>query len=220
MCTVPVFPVMLCGTIASIVSANQPPDQALPIIVAGLTFQGLGMTVSFLMYATWVTRLIQDGLPAPNLRPGMFIAVGPPSFTTLAIIGMSRNLPDGYGLFATHPNAIEILQVVAVFTGIFLWSLSLFFFAIAVLSLLAGMRDMSFHLVWWALVFPNTGFTIAVIKIGDQLESAGVQWLGSVMTILLIVAWLFVFFSHARALLTRRMMMPGLDEDKDEVDRV
>lgn len=95
----PVFPVMLCGTIASIIAPSQPSNQRLAIIIAGLTFQGLGMMVSTLMYATWVVRLMQNGLPAPDLRPGMFIAVGPPSFTGLALIGMSNSLPEDYGYF-------------------------------------------------------------------------------------------------------------------------
>ena len=48
----PVFPIMLSGTVASIVAGSQPPQHSLPIIVAGVTFQGLGLMVSVLMYAT------------------------------------------------------------------------------------------------------------------------------------------------------------------------
>ena len=76
--------------------------------------------------------------------------------------------------------------------------------------------DFPLTAVRWALVFPNTGFTIATISIGVQLESQGIQWVGSAMTILIVIAWLFVLCSHAYALYTRRIMMPGLDEDKDQ----
>ena len=72
----------------------------------------------------------------------------------------------------------------------------------------------------WALVFPNTGFTIVTISIGNQLQSPGIQWVGSAMTILIVIAWSFVLCCHARALLTKRMMMPGLDEDKDEESKL
>lgn len=46
----PIFPFMLCGTIAASGAATQPADQALPMIMAGLMAQGLGMLVSILMY--------------------------------------------------------------------------------------------------------------------------------------------------------------------------
>lgn len=36
-------------------------------------------------------------LLGPDLGPGMFIAVGPPSFTGLAIIGMSSATREDYG---------------------------------------------------------------------------------------------------------------------------
>jgi len=205
---------MLSGTLASLISPTQPPAQRLPILVPGITMQGLGWMVSFLMYAVYVHRLMQFGLPAPNLRPGMFIAVGPPSFTGLALIGISKNLPPDYGIFAARPLAIEILQIVAIFTAIFLWTLSFWFFCITVIGVLAGIRGMTFHLVWWAFVFPNVGFTIATIQIGNQLDSPGIKWVASVMSCLLVAMWFFVLYSHARAFLTKEIVMPGKDEDK------
>lgn len=49
----PIFPFMLSGTIASVGAADQPPVHAVPMIVAGLTAQGLGMIISILMYACY-----------------------------------------------------------------------------------------------------------------------------------------------------------------------
>jgi len=205
---------MLSGTFASLIAPDQPPAQRMPIIAAGITFQGLGWMVSFLMYSAWIHRLMSYGLPAPNLRPGMFIAVGPPSFTGLALIGMSNALPRDYGYFAARPMAVDVLQIVADWTAVFLWTLSFWFFLISVISVLASVRNMTFHLVWWAFVFPNVGFTIATTDIGRQLGSQGVLWVASVMAILLVITWIFVFVSHARAVLTKQIMMPGMDEDK------
>lgn len=120
----PVFPAMLCGTLASIIASSQPYDQRMPILIAGVTFQGLGMSVAMLMYAVLIARLMEFGLPAPNLRPGLFICVGPPSFTTLALIGMANAVPEGYSFFETYPGAVVVVKTMAVFTGIFLWALA------------------------------------------------------------------------------------------------
>ena len=210
----PVFPVMLCGTLASVLAADQPPDQGLPIIVAGVTFQGLGIFVSMIMYPLYLGRLMGDGLPAIDLRPGMFISVGPPAFTSLALIGMANSLPSNYNFLSTHPLSTEVLQTMALFTACFLWALGFWFFCISAISCVSGLRNMSFHLTWWAFVFPNVGFTIATIDIGTQFQSQGILWVGSAMTILLVVIWCFVFLNHINAVRQRKILWPGRDEDK------
>lgn len=207
---------MLSGIFASAIAAGQPTDHRVPIILAGITLQGLGWMVSFLMFAAYLHRLIEYGLPAPNLRPGMFISVGPPSFTALALIGMAEALPADANFFKRHPTAIENSQVLAASIAVFLWALGFWFFCITLLSVLRGVRKMSFHLVWWAFVFPNVGFTIAAIRIGEQFESNGILWVGSAMTILLVATWIFVLMSHVRAIWKKQILMPGKDEDKDE----
>ncbi len=63
----PIFPIMLSGTIASVIAGSEPDDAALPIIVAGLGAQGLGMSVSVLMYAHMIGRLMQAGKFAETL---------------------------------------------------------------------------------------------------------------------------------------------------------
>jgi tellurite resistance protein TehA-like permease len=207
---------MIGGTLAQLIAPGQPPSQSLPILVAGVGFQGLGWMVALLMYAAYIHRLMQYGLPPPNLRPGMFISVGPPAFTGLALIGIANALPEDYGYFATNPAAVQTLQGVATFVAIFLWILAFWFFSITVLAVLMGLRKMSFHLVWWSFVFPNVGFNIATIKIGEQLESEGILWVSSVMTILLVAMWIFVILAQARAVWKRDIMMPGKDEDHGE----
>ena len=192
---------------------SQPPYQAMAMIVAGLTFQGLGMMVSIFMYSGYLGRLMQYGLPVPNLRPGMFIAVGPPSFTALALIGMAKAIPRDIGYFAAHPTAYEVLNIMALFTAIFLWALSFWFFSVSIVSVAVDAKEMAFHLAWWAFVFPNVGFTIATISIGNQLDSEAVRWVGSGMSILLVIMWLFVFPHHVRAVVSKQIMFEGKDED-------
>lgn len=68
----PIFPVMLCGTFASVITASQTPEHALPILIAGITFQGLGIMVACFMYGPYLGRLMTHGLLEPNTRPGIF----------------------------------------------------------------------------------------------------------------------------------------------------
>jgi C4-dicarboxylate transporter/malic acid transport protein len=226
----PIFPVMLGGTLASLLSPSQTPGQALPMLMAGITFQGLGMLIAAFMYGAYLSRLMSQGLPSPNTRPGMFVAVGPPAFTGLALLGISQDLSRVYPSYSsiTHvsnPAVIpDVFRILAVFAAVFLWATSFWFFSIALVSVAEGAlgrrrgrgQGMSFHLVWWSFVFPNVGFTICTISIGKALMSEGVLWLGSVMTILLVVVWLFVSVMYVRAVWRGEILWPGKDEDHDQ----
>ncbi|KAL4900256.1 hypothetical protein BDW74DRAFT_162332 [Aspergillus multicolor] len=205
----PSFPAMLGGTIASVLASNQPAHHAIPIIIGGLTLQGFGFTMSVFVYSEYFYTLNKDGLPELSDRPKMFIAVGPWSFTGLALIGMAsaavEKFPDGYLI----NSAVENSDAVAVATGqislalaslvaIFLWLLAFFCLCIAICSMLApcrafgGQGGVPMSLTYWSMVFPNTGFVIATIKIGQVLQSEAVLWVASAMTILQVAAWLGV----------------------------
>ncbi|KPI42659.1 Malic acid transport protein [Cyphellophora attinorum] len=218
----PIFPIMLTGTVASAGSAFQPPDQAVPMIVAGLIAQGLGFWVSILMYASYLRRMIQYGFPSPASRPAMFIAVGPPSFTGLAIMGMAGNWPaESYNYFGGDPAmTLTTLKVLALVTALFLYSLSFWFFSVGVVSTVKVARELKFKLNWNAFVFPNVGFTIVTIEIGKQLKSEGVKWVGSIMTILLIALYLFVQVMCVRAVWNREVCFQGKDEDNYFTERM
>lgn len=212
----PIFPFMLSGTIATIgagSSGGQPAYQAMPMIVAGLTAQGLGMLVSIMMYACYIRRMVQFGLPSPHSRPAMFIAVGPPGFTALALIGLAKAWPTHYNYFGDDEVTSQILRVVATMTAVFIWSSAFWFFCLAVASCLICWREIPFSMSWYAFIFPNVGFTIATINIGQAFESTAVEWVGTAMTLMLIAMYLFVFVCQMRALIRRDVVAEGKDED-------
>ncbi|PFH56993.1 hypothetical protein XA68_15659 [Ophiocordyceps unilateralis] len=209
----PIFPIMLSGTIASVIADTQPDIAATPIIVAGLTCQGLGLSVAFMMYAHMVGRLMQSGLPNREHRPGLFMCVGPPSFTALALIGMANGLPARASSTAEGTFLdTGVIRTVALLCAIFLWALSLWWFGIAAVSVILSPPEY-FHLGWWAMVFPNTGFTLATISIGKALGSEPVSWVGTGMTIFIIITYLVVLFFNIRAVIVQDIMYPDRDED-------
>ncbi|KAJ5245952.1 hypothetical protein N7468_000935 [Penicillium chermesinum] len=212
----PIFPFMLSGTIAATGASLQPRAHAIAMIVGGTTAQGLGFFISILMFAMYMRRMIEYGLPSTSSRPAMFIAVGPPAFTSLAIIGMANAYPTAYEYFGPGQTTLQVVKVIATVTSIFMWSLSFWFFCIAALTCLLAAREMRFSLNWWAFVFPNVGFTIATITIGRELQSQGILWVGSIATILMVILYLFIAVMHIRAVLTRQILFKGQDEDVPE----
>ncbi|KUJ07661.1 C4-dicarboxylate transporter/malic acid transport protein [Mollisia scopiformis] len=194
----PIFPVILSGTIASIISTNIEPVHALPILIGGLTFQGLGTLISLLVTAIYLHRLFRSGLPDPGVRPAMFLAVGPPASTAIAMIRLADNIPTSYSYFSTHPNSAYILQVLSVFIAIFFWAYAFWMFSLALLCCLMSFPRLPFHLSWYSFVFPNCGFTIATIDIGRALDSDAILWVATAMTLVNVVVWLFVMGAHLR----------------------
>ncbi|KAL2129902.1 hypothetical protein VTI74DRAFT_7161 [Chaetomium olivicolor] len=225
----PIFPVMLAGTLAGTCVRGLSGGEALAVLCAGLAAQGLGMLVSVFFYATYLERLMAFGLPAQ--RPGMFIAVGPPSFTASALVGMAGEVPRVFGEVVAHGGTgggvlvglgegdvrmlAAGLRVFALCAAVFLWGLSFWFFASATAAVVAGMPDRKFHLSWWSFVFPNVGFTLASLRLGAALGSGGILWFGTIMTALLFLAWAFIAFRCIRAVYRREIVWPGHDEDSD-----
>ncbi|CAK4025561.1 Malic acid transport [Lecanosticta acicola] len=194
---------MLTGTIAAALAASQPPPQRLPIMVAGVAYQGLGWLVCTMFLTLCLANCLENGWPAPRLRPGLFVMVGTSGFTIVALIGIARAAPPRYAYFAAHPAAAETLLVLATWAGIFLWLFSFWVFALAAVINLADLfhrdqvsRKWRFNhaLTWtntaWAGIFPNVGWALGTIYLGEELESEGVLWVSVGMIVLLVVFWL------------------------------
>ncbi|QKX61146.1 uncharacterized protein TRUGW13939_08293 [Talaromyces rugulosus] len=215
-----IYNAMLTGTVASAIAAGQPLSQRMAIIVAGVGFQGLGWILCLLFLPLFVGNMLINGLGPANQRPGLFISVGSSGYTIVALIGCARAIPDGYGYFAKHPTASETLNVVALWIGIFLWLFAFWLFAIALVAHLPiliskycnnnknnmSQQQMNFTLPWWAIIFPNVGFTIGTIYIGEELDSNAIAWVGTVMTVLVFAAWLMDLFLHLKSIFQRRIM--------------
>lgn len=214
---------MLTGTIAASIAQQQPPEQRLRIIVAGIAYQGLGWILCLIYMPWFMGTLWMSGLSPPDQRPGLFMPVGSAGYTIVSLIGCSQALPRDYAYFATHLTGVEVLQIVADWASIFLWLFAFWIFAVALIANLPvaipyrngrfAAPQMGFKLSWWAIIFPNVGFTIATGFIGNVLESAAIQWVCTVMTVLLFAFWLMDLVLHLKAVITGRIMWPGKDED-------
>ncbi|KAL2020036.1 hypothetical protein VTK56DRAFT_8939 [Thermocarpiscus australiensis] len=211
----PIFPVMLAGTIASVVAGPQPPGAGLHIVVAGLACQGLGIAVAGMMYAHMVGRLMQTGLPDREHRTGLFMCVGPPAFTALALIGMARGLPDDFDADMDGLLDAGMIENMGLIAAGFLWALSFWWFGIAVLGVVQS-PPRYFHLGWWAAVFPNTGFTLATIALGTCFRNEAVLWFSTAMSVGLVLTYVFVLYHHVRAVIVQDIMYPGRDEDVED----
>ena len=212
----PVYPFLVIGPLAATMLPSQPQGAALPIFIGGVLFQGLGWIVAIFMYSIYVIRLLSNDLPPPSTRPGMFISVGPAGYTSAALVALGNQAPNVVPQdFLSLPNfdVGAAIKVMCVMSGIFIWLLAFWFFALSLVAVLTGVRRMSFTLNWWAFIFPNAGMTLAAIQIGNVLNSTGIKAVTSGMTVLLVLAWLFTAVSHVTAVFRKQILWEGKDED-------
>lgn len=60
-----------------------------------------------------------------------------------------------------------------------------------------------------SFVFPNTALATATIQIGTAFGSNAIRIVGTVISVFLVVVWLGVLFMIVRAILLKRLLMPG-----------
>lgn len=229
----PCYPLLVIGPHAGVLAshlANYPTADrdlnALQIILGGFIFQGIGFMLSMMIYGAWIYRLMTQKLPEENLRPGMFVSVGPSGFTVAGIVSMGQTLPrvvpasffGGEGVFAGRVSLI-----LSVWVGLWLWGLAVWFFLISVGAHWSCFsrkgRSMPFAMTFYSYVFPNTALTTATFAVGGALNTNGINILGCIMTVALVLTWIVVFVAMIRAVWNRDIMWPQKGEDKNEEQR-
>lgn len=169
----PVFPVMLAGTIASVIAADQPVNSRMPIIAAGLGCQGLGFTMAIIMYAHYIGRLMQVGYPGREHRGAMFIGVGPPSFTCLALIGMANALPDDFDIQGDGLIDAHVFRTLALVVALFLWVLAMWFFMITLVAVSHCLCTSNSSATNMLEGLPLMGAILSPWVVGDGLSEHG-----------------------------------------------
>ena len=114
---------LIIGPHAAILSSFLPQAESLRIIVGGTIIQGVGFLVSMMVYSAFIYRLMTQKLPKENLRPGMFVSVGPSAFTVAAMVGMGGNawraMPEHF--MGDGELAAKVVRILANFSGLWLW---------------------------------------------------------------------------------------------------
>ncbi|KAL6229304.1 hypothetical protein BDW75DRAFT_105704 [Aspergillus navahoensis] len=216
----PAYPMLIIGPHAGLLSAKLEPSQALPIIIGGTTIQGVGFLVSLMVYSAFIYRLMSQKLPRENIRPGMFVSVGPSAFTVAGLVNMAAQansvLPDDF--MGDGALAANVLKIVVNFASLWLWGLAIFFFFIASFAHLSaiGPGRMIFTMGWFSFVFPNTALITSTFAVGNAFSCKPILIIGCVMVVPLVLMWIFVVYMMIRAIILRHILWPQKGEDKDE----
>ena len=119
----PAYPMLIIGPHAGILSSKLEPSRCLPIIIGGMTIQGVGFLVSLMVYSAFIYRLMSQKLPKENVRPGMFVSVGPSAFTVSGIVNMASEMKRCFpsDFMGNGALAADVLRFVINFGALWLW---------------------------------------------------------------------------------------------------
>ena len=119
----PAYPLLVVGPFAGFLASSLDETKALDIIIGGFVCQGIGFLVSMMVYSAYIYRLMTQKLPRENLRPGMFVSVGPSAFTVAAIISMAANAERAFpsNFMGDGKLAAMVIKVVANFVSLWIW---------------------------------------------------------------------------------------------------
>ncbi|ESZ97130.1 hypothetical protein SBOR_2488 [Sclerotinia borealis F-4128] len=221
--TFPAYPLLLIGPIASNLISTLPDASAAArinstaIAFGAICFQATGFLLSLMIYSAFMYRLMTKKLPQETTRPGMFVSVGPSGFTVTAVVGLASSvrtiiLPDGY---MGNVDGPFILYLMGNLTGLFIWGLCLWFCLISIGAHWQVARPnhpehhISPDMTWNSFVFPNTALATATLQIGTAFGSNAIRIIGTVISVLLVIVWLYVLGMLIRALFLKRLLMPG-----------
>ncbi|TGO57698.1 hypothetical protein BCON_0063g00410 [Botryotinia convoluta] len=224
--TFPAYPLLLTGPVAANLISTLPNATAAArinstaIAFGAVCFQGIGFLLSLMIYSAFLYRLMTKKLPQEITRPGMFVSVGPSGFTVTAIVSLSNSvqttiLPNG--IFGNTEGPF-VLYLMGSFTGLFIWGLCLWFCLISVGAHWQVMQPnhpehhISADMTWQEsshLKHLKHSLATATIQIGTAFGSNAIRIVGTVISVFLVVVWLGVLFMIVRAILLKRLLMPG-----------
>ncbi|KAG0156442.1 C4-dicarboxylate transporter/malic acid transport protein, putative [Penicillium digitatum] len=216
----PAYPMLIIGPHAGILSAKLEPSRSLRVIIGGMTIQGVGFLVSLMVYSAFIYRLMTQKLPRENIRPGMFVSVGPSGFTVAGLVNMAagakRSFPADF--MGNGALAADVFKIVANFSCLWLWGLAIFFFIVASAAHWSaiGHGRMVFSMTWFSFVFPNTALITATFAIGRAFSCKPIEIVGCAAILPLLLMYFFVCYMMVRASLTRQILWPQKGEDRDE----
>ncbi len=88
------------------------------------------------------------------------MSIGPFGFTAAGIAQLGNQASQIFPhSFLGSETTVDIVRVVSILVGLWLWGLAMWFFLVSVGSLWKYARSGSslpFQMTWWSFVFPNT----------------------------------------------------------------
>lgn len=197
----PVVAPIVSAASGGIVATVLPPAHARLTIVVSYIQWGMGFGLAFMIMTLYYARLAIYKIPPGTVIVSAFLPLGPCGQGAFGILKLSSTLyqlsKNGQGGLTTKDDSVIMsaaIYGVSIPLALVIWGLGLVWIVLALASLtdLWIVSNLSFNLGWWGFTFPLGVFCTATTQFGKELDSTGFKVLGTVLSLLEVLLWLFI----------------------------
>lgn len=169
---------------------------AVPVIIVSYMLTGIGFFAAMMIYAAYLVRLTNAGMPKSFLTPSLVLLVGPCGQSSAALQALGAAAVTHFGKYNKGTfitaGAASILAAVGTWLGLMLTGFGLLFLLFCAYTLLevAMKREHKYTMLWWSVIFPTGTVNTAFILFATEMDSPAFRVLATVFLIMLIVAYL------------------------------
>lgn len=185
--------ILLIGNPVLSMAIEHRPEWAVFILTLNTILLGIGFFLFIFISAIVFVRLSQYPLPPAKLTPSFGIFLSAVGLAVSAIIDTAVN-SSKMGLLAATDLSFLIAAVI--------WGFGFWIVGIIVIICIHQIRKggIPFSLGWWAFIFPLAAYTMASQKIAHYLHSILASGYTLVLTMLLILLWLYTFANTVKGI--------------------
>lgn len=181
----PLVPLVVCASTGAAVAGLDGVDHGTITTVSFLLWScGEGLALGVIAVYFW--KLVSHSVPPSAAIVSTFLPVGPLGQGGFGIVIMGR-LVDDFNL-AGDPVVSRIVRFMGTVVGLALLGFGTFWIIIALWS--TGRHfPRRFSVGWWASTFPVGTYALVSGAVGREMDSAVLKWLGSIMSVVVVVFW-------------------------------
>ena len=192
----PIVPTVVAAASGGLVATVLEPNNAIITLAVSYVLWGVGMSVSFLVMAMYLHRLMIHKLPTHEVIVSAFLPLGPVGQGAFGIIEMSQAGKVAYPAtsFLGVSNAADVIFVMSVLVALLLWGFGLWWLFHGIVSVLIRHYDggLKHNMGYWGFIFPLGVYTAATIALGNSLTSTFFSYLSVVFILALVMLYGFV----------------------------
>ncbi|EFN55440.1 hypothetical protein CHLNCDRAFT_35385 [Chlorella variabilis] len=194
----PILPCVVASGSGGIIARNASVGTAVYVMHMSYLLWGIGIPLCLMIMTIYLRRLMVHSIPPKELVVSSFLPVGPMGMGAVALLNLGAAAMRLYPPPATADVAASglIVSVTGVVVAFIMWGTGVWWLTVAVCSVCASCRQMTFNIGWWGFVFPLGVFTSAANELWRRLpDLQSMRVVTAVLSCCTIALWAFVFLN-------------------------
>lgn len=192
----PIVPAVVAAASGGLVATVLSVSQAQITLAVSYVLWGMGVSLSFLILALYLHRIMVHNLPNPEVIVSAVLPMGPMGQGAYGIVQLGK-ATKMVMTKSDLTNGVEIGTVIdacSTLVGLIIWGFGLWWLCHGISSVIirATTAKLVFNIGFWGFIFPLGAFTSATMILSTQMSSPFLAILSLVFLVSLILLYLAV----------------------------